>query len=104
VPCYTRRVWHAVSPHPDLVAASVYGSVYPAVWNLQLAARARGLGSCFTAAHLRFESEAAALLALLDNIRQAGLVALAYTEGRFRSARRPLVADLAHRDRWSPAP
>jgi len=34
--------------------ASQFGSVFPAVWNLQLALRTRGLGSCITAAHLEY--------------------------------------------------
>src|SRR5689334_12667842 len=35
--CYQRRGWHGRSPHRALVDASVYGSIYPAAWSLQLA-------------------------------------------------------------------
>jgi nitroreductase len=44
--------------------SSFYGSVIPAVWSFQLAARSRGLGSAFTTGHLAFETEAAELLGL----------------------------------------
>ncbi len=41
------------------VQASLYGSIFPAVWSFMLALRARGLGACLTTDHLFFEREAA---------------------------------------------
>jgi nitroreductase len=32
----------------DFASSTLYGSIYPAVWNLQLALASRGLGSCPT--------------------------------------------------------
>ena len=71
---------------------SLYGSILPAVWSFQLAARSRGLGSCFTTLHLAFEAEAAELLGLPDTVTQAGLVPVAWTKGTdFKPvARRPV--------------
>ena len=36
--------------------ATTYGSIFPAVWNLQLALHARGYGSCVTTLHLAHEA------------------------------------------------
>jgi hypothetical protein len=44
-------------------AASVYGSIFPAVWSFQLRC-ARGLGSALTALHLFREDETAKLLGI----------------------------------------
>ena len=54
IPCVLGR------PSGDNAALSVfYGGIYPAVWNLQLALRSRGLGSTLTTYHLEREAEAA---------------------------------------------
>jgi nitroreductase len=77
---------------PHWVSAQ-FGSVYPAVWNLQLALRSRGLGSCLTAAHLTYEREVATLLAIPhEEVMQVCLLPVAYYKGdTFRPAkRRPL--------------
>ena len=100
--CYLQRTWHGRSPHRALVDASVYGSVYPAVWSLQLALRARGLVSCFLAAHLRFADEVAAIVDLPDDIGQAGLVAVGWPDrDDFRPARRRPVDEVVRFDRWA---
>jgi nitroreductase len=98
---YLRRGWHAHSPHRALVDATVYGSVYPAVWSLQLALRARGMVSCFVAAHLRHADEVAALVGLPDDIAQAGMVAVGWPDrDDFRPARRRPLDDVVRFDRW----
>ncbi|MEV6985845.1 nitroreductase family protein [Sphaerisporangium sp. NPDC051017] len=75
--------------------------MYPAVWSFQLAARSRGLGSCFVAAHLRYADEVAQLLGLPEQIGQAGMVAVALVKGDgFRPARRPPLDQVVHQDRW----
>jgi nitroreductase len=70
--------------------ASQFGSVFPAVWNLQLALRTRGLGSCITAAHLEYEREIAELLSIpYDTVMQVCAVPVAYYTGSsFGKARR----------------
>lgn len=81
--------------------ASVYASVLPAVWNLQLAARLRGLGSCLVTSHLRFAAEISELLGLPPAFRHAGMVALAYaTKERFGPAPRRPLGEVVHLDRW----
>jgi nitroreductase len=60
-----------------------------------LAARARGLGTCWTSLHLFFEEEVAKLLGIpYAEVMQACLIPLAYTKGtQFKPGRRdPLHA------------
>ena len=82
-------------------ASGFFGSIYPAIWNFQLALRARGLGSCLTTLHLAKADEAAALLKLPDNITQVALLPVAYTLGtHFRPARRPPIDGITHWNTW----
>ena len=77
------------------------GSIQPAVWSFQLALRARGLGSTYTTLHLNCADEAAALLGIPDDIRQAGLLPVAYTLGTdFKPAKRQPLDDILHWDTW----
>ncbi len=100
--CYLRRGWHARSPHRALVDATVYGSVYPAVWSLQLALRSRGLVSCFLAAHLRHADEVAELVGLPEDIGQAGMVAVGWPDrDDFHPARRRPLDEVVRFDRWT---
>ena len=62
--------------------ATVYGSIVQAAWSFMLAARARGLGTCWTTLHLVYEQEAAKLLGIPhDRIAQVGLIPIAYSVG-----------------------
>lgn len=62
----------------------------PAAWIFMLAARARGLGTCWTSLHLFFEEEVAKLLGIpYAEVMQACLIPLAYTKGtEFKPGRR----------------
>ena len=82
-------------------AASLYGSVFPAVWSFQLALRSRGLGSIITTLHLREPDRVAEILGVPDDVTQCALLPVAYTIGTdFRRAPRRPVAQVAFRDRW----
>jgi nitroreductase len=73
--------------------ASLWGSVVQAVWSFMLALRPRGLGSCWTTAHLHREREMAELLGIPhERYTQVGLFPVAWTMGtRFAPAwRRPV--------------
>lgn len=70
-----------------------WGSIAPAAWSFMLAARTRGLGTCWTSLHLFHEREAADLLGIpYGDVMQAALIPVAHTIGSsFRpGARRPL--------------
>jgi len=85
-----------------LVAASLLGGVLPAMWSFMLAARARGLGTCWTTMHLSREREVADLLGIpYEHVQQVCLSPLAYTSGTdFRPAARPTPEDAIHWNVW----
>jgi nitroreductase len=101
IPCVIQR------PGTDWVPAQVatlYASIYPAVWSFQLALRSRGLGSVLTTLHLQWEAEVAELLGIPDHVLQAGLLPVAYTLGSdFKPAERPGPETITAFDGWDPA-
>ncbi|GAA4544495.1 nitroreductase family protein [Pseudonocardia xishanensis] len=81
--------------------AGLWGSLLPAAWSLQLALRARGLGSAWTTLHLAYEKEIAALLGIPDTVRQGVLLPVAYTKGTdFKPAPRAPLDEVLHVDGW----
>ena len=87
---------------PGVVAASLLGSVIPGMWSFMLAARARGLGTCWTTLHLMQEERVADLLGIpYAQVQQVCLTPLAHTVGTdFRPASRPPADTAIHWDRW----
>jgi nitroreductase len=87
---------------PHDTQASLFGSVVQAAWSFQLAARARGLGTCYTTLHLAYEREVAGLLGIpYDRYCQVALVTVGHTIGDdFKPAARRALADVVHRERW----
>ncbi|HEY8120314.1 MAG TPA: nitroreductase family protein [Myxococcota bacterium] len=79
-------------------------SVYPAVQNLLLAARAEGLGAALTTLLCAVEPEVKALLAIPDDISTAATIALGWPARPFPNKlnRRPL-AEIAFLDRYGEA-
>jgi nitroreductase len=67
-----------------------------------LAARERGLGTCWTTLHLRFEKDVAQILSIpYESVTQAALIPIAYTKGTdFKPAPRKPLDDIAHFDTW----
>ena len=88
---------------PSVLQSVLWGSILPATWNFMLAARLRGLGSCFTTLHLLFEQRAAEVLGIpFDQITQAALVPVAHTQGTdFKAANRQPADSLVDWDRWT---
>src|SRR5438477_6530670 len=78
-------------------------SVYPAVQNMLLAARALGLGTTLTTLYLQFEKEAEAALGLPLGVHSYALLPIGYPMGRFGPVRRVALADLVYGDRWGEA-
>ena len=78
-------------------------SIYPAVQNMLLAARALGLGATLTTLYLQFEKEAEAALGLPPGVHSYALLPIGYPIGRFGPVRRVPLADLVYGDRWGQA-
>lgn len=98
VPCHLGRVDHA----PVATQAALWGSMLPAVWNLMLALRTRGLGAAWTSVHLRHERRAAEVLGIpYELYTQGGLFPIAYTAGTdFKPAIRRPLAEIVHWQTW----
>ena len=75
-------------------------SLYPAVQNMLLAARALGLGATLMTLHLVFEKEAEAAMGLPPNFHSYALLPIGYPTGRFGPVRRVPLADVVYEDRW----
>ena len=85
--------------------ATLYGSIFPAVWSFMLALRARGLGSCLTTDHLFYEREAAEILGIPDDVTQVALVPVAYFTGEdFTPAKRLGARERTYWERWGARP
>jgi nitroreductase len=78
-------------------------SIYPAVQNLMLAARALGLGTVLTTLHTQYESEIKAFLNIPASVETAALIPVGYpAEGvRFGAARRKPLSEVVFHDRWA---
>ena len=95
---------HAVTPagarpiRPEMRLASLY----PAVQNLMLAARALGLGTTLTTIHVAYEEEIKALLGVPSDVETVALIPLGYPESpqAFRPNRRRPVEEVTFVDRW----
>jgi nitroreductase len=98
IPC----VRSSVPEHPadeQVIPATRYASIFPAVWSLQLALRSRGYGSCLTTAHLVRHEQAAELLGIPAGYSQACLLPVARLTGdnHFRPApRKPLESVMSY--------
>ncbi|MBS0220494.1 MAG: nitroreductase family protein [Proteobacteria bacterium] len=75
-------------------------SVYPAVQNMILAARALGLGTTLTTRHLLFEKEAEAALGLPRGVHSYAILPIGYPMGRFGPTRRTPLEQIVYQDRW----
>jgi nitroreductase len=76
-------------------------SIYPAVQNLLLAARANGLGATLTIWHLFREADFRRVLGVPRDYGIYALIPIGYPVGRFGPVRRRPVTDVLHWDRWT---
>ncbi len=87
---------------PSMMSAAAYGNVMPAMWNFMLAARARGLGTCWTTIHLFMEQAVADIVGIpFDSVQQVCLSPVAFTTGTdFKPVMRPPADSVIHWDSW----
>jgi nitroreductase len=79
---------------------SLGSSIYPAVQNLMLAARAFGIGSTLTTIHRGRDAEVKALLNIPDDVHTAALIPLGYPTGRWGEGKRRPLEDVVFADRY----
>jgi nitroreductase len=95
---------------PVLIVCCLYGdsgsgvaagaSIYPAVQNMLLAARALGLGATLTTRHLLYEKEVNELLGLPDGAHTFAIVPIGYPLGRYGGLSRMPVDQVTFLDQW----
>ncbi len=78
-------------------------SIYPAVQNMLLAARALGLGATLTTLYLLFEKEAEAALGLPEGIHSFAILPIGWPRGKFGPVRRAPLEEVVYADRWGQA-
>ncbi len=75
-------------------------SIYPAVQNMLLAARALGLGSTLTTRHLLYEKEAEAALGLPPGVHSYAILPIGWPMGNFGPVGRGRLEEVVFGDRW----
>jgi nitroreductase len=77
LPCYEPYLPDFGEGDAAFQAATLYGSIFPAVWNFQLALHSRGFGTCITTMHLLRQAEVGALLGVPPTSVQGCLLPVA---------------------------
>jgi nitroreductase len=105
IPCYQAYL-PRIDGDESFHQATLYGSIFPAVWNFQLALHARGYGTCVTTLHLHHEDAVAQLLEIPEGHAQGCLLPVARLRAghTFRPARRRPLHEVVTVDRWSGPP
>lgn len=89
-----------IVPPPPIAASSYYGSIYPSVQNLLLAARAMGLGASLITLPLLSTTLARRTLGLPVSVQPVCIVPLGWPRGRYGPTTRRPVGDVVHLDRY----
>ena len=76
------------------------GSIYPAVQNLLLAARARGLAANMTTWHFFVEADLKAVLGIPKDVRTYAVIPIGWPMGQFGPVARRPIGEVVHRDHW----
>jgi len=79
---------------------SAGSSIYPAVQNMLLAARALGLGSTLTTRHISYEKEVDAAMGIPQGFHSYAILPIGYPMGRFGPVGRGPLADVVYLDGW----
>ncbi len=101
IPCYEPYL-PRIEGDESFHLATLYGSIFPAVWNFQLALHTRGYGTCITTLHLHREEEVRRLLGIPETYTQGCLLPVGRIRaGRtFRPAPRRPIDEVVARDGW----
>lgn len=93
-----------LAPLPPIAVSSYYGSIYPSVQNLLLAARAMGLGGGVITLPLWSTTSARSILGLPVSVQPCCVVALGWPRGRYGPTTRKPVGQVVHLDRYGHQP
>ncbi|CAN5210261.1 nitroreductase family protein [soil metagenome] len=85
-------------PSPHVLATGVYGSIYPSVQNLLLAARAMGLGANLITLPLWSVTSARRILGLPTSVTPYCVIPLGWPRGRYGPTTRKPVEEVVHLD------
>jgi nitroreductase len=91
-------------PFPPLAAMSFYGSIYPSVQNLLLAARAAGLGAALITLPLWSTFLARRALGLPFGVMPCAVVPIGWPRGKYGPTTRRPVGEVVHVDRYGNQP
>jgi nitroreductase len=91
-------------PWPPVATSSYYGSIYPSVQNLLLAARAAGLGAALITLPLWSTFLARRALGLPWSVAPCAVVPLGWPLGKYGTTTRRPVGDVVHLDRFGNQP
>ncbi|HEY9303674.1 MAG TPA: nitroreductase family protein [Mycobacterium sp.] len=105
IPCYQPYL-PRIDGDESFYHATLYGSIFPAVWNFQLALHARGYGTCITTLHLHQEDAVRELLQIPDSYAQGCLLPVGRLRAGhpFRPAPRRPLDEVVAVDRWNGPP
>jgi len=87
-------------PFPPIMASSYYGSIYPSVQNLLLAARAAGLGAALITLPLWSTFAARRALGCPWNVTPCAVVPIGWPRGRYGPTTRRPVEEVTSIDRY----
>ncbi len=91
-------------PYPALVQSSHYGSIFPSVQNLLLAARSMGLGASLITLPMWSVTMARRALGLPVGVQPVCMVPLGWPRGRYGPTTRRPVGEVVHLDRYGNRP
>jgi nitroreductase len=91
---------YADANNPRSITATLHASIYPAIQNILLAARALGVGATLTTLHYLFEDELKVRFGIPDDKEIAGLIPMGYPRGRFGPTTRRPAKEVTHWGRW----
>ena len=77
-----------------------YGSLFPAVQNLLLAAQGLGLGASLTTLHKLHDQELKDLLEIPDSVETVALIPIGHPIGKYGPTTRRPVEEVTHQERW----
>lgn len=101
VPVFVIPCLHGSSfPYPWIYRTSRYGSIYPAIQNLLLAARVEGLGASLTTLPLWNQLGTRRILHLPLGVEPVAIIPIGWPLGRYGPTTRRPIGEITHLDRY----